>query len=213
MCSDVQWRTRERARWGAKWASIFGEWWFGASVQRKSAWRQTFHNFWSVPALSSDFKPLLHDIVSSHLGRRRPHSMRRVYKNLCPATISASIMVANMWKNSLKNVESNNNKILYETLLDLFVQRNGTYFLNKPRINWHRLNRSNCMLCVFFTERCILDAGASYNKRCCCNIELTELQGKILHFLFVRFGNWKYLYLGEKRLQGLIIKNMLKYTN
>jgi len=25
-----------------------------------------------------------------------------------------------MWKNSLKNVESDNNKILYETLLDLF---------------------------------------------------------------------------------------------
>ena len=35
-----------------------------------------------------------------------------------------------MWKNSLKNVESDNNKILYETLLD-FLQRNGTYFLNK----------------------------------------------------------------------------------
>jgi hypothetical protein len=32
--------------------------------------------------------------------------MRRVYKNLCPATISASIMAENMWKNSLKNVES-----------------------------------------------------------------------------------------------------------
>jgi len=60
--------------------------------------------------------------------------MRRVYKNLCPATISASIMVANMWKNSLKNVESDNNKILYATLLDFFLQRNGTYFLNKPRI-------------------------------------------------------------------------------
>ena len=44
--------------------------------------------------------------------------MRRVYKNLCPATISASIMGANMWKNCLKNVESDNNKILYETLLD-----------------------------------------------------------------------------------------------
>ena len=29
-------------------------------------------------------------------------------------------MAANMWKNSLKNVESDNNKILYETLLDLF---------------------------------------------------------------------------------------------
>jgi len=60
--------------------------------------------------------------------------MRRVYKNLCPATISASTMAANMWKNSLKNVESDNNKILYKTLLDFFLQRNGTYFLNKPRI-------------------------------------------------------------------------------
>ena len=62
---------------------------------------------------------LLYD-VSSHLGRRRPHSMRRVNKNLCPATISASIMAANIWKNSLKNVESDNNRILYETLLDFF---------------------------------------------------------------------------------------------
>jgi len=65
-------------------------------------------------------RTLLYDIVSSHLGRRRPHSMRRVYKNLCPVTISASIMAANMWKNSLKNVESDNNKILYETLFDFF---------------------------------------------------------------------------------------------
>jgi len=46
--------------------------------------------------------------------------MRKVYKNLCPTTISVSIMAANMWKNSLKNVESDNNKILYENLLDFF---------------------------------------------------------------------------------------------
>jgi len=46
--------------------------------------------------------------------------MRRVYKNLCPVMISASKMAANMWKNSLKNVESDTNKILYETLLDFF---------------------------------------------------------------------------------------------
>ena len=46
--------------------------------------------------------------------------MRRVYKNLCSATISASIMAANMWENSLKNVESDNNKILYKTLFDFF---------------------------------------------------------------------------------------------
>ena len=42
--------------------------------------------------------------------------MRRVHKNLCPARISASIMAANMWENILKNVESDNNKILYENL-------------------------------------------------------------------------------------------------
>jgi len=49
--------------------------------------------------------------------------MRTVHKNLCPATISASTMAANMWKNSLKNVESDNNKILYETLLDFFYSK------------------------------------------------------------------------------------------
>jgi len=38
-----------------------------------------------------------------------------------------------MWKNSLKKVDSDNNKILYETLIH-FLQRNGTYFLNKLRI-------------------------------------------------------------------------------
>jgi len=46
--------------------------------------------------------------------------MRRVYKNLCPAKTSASIMAVNMWKNNLKNVESDINKILYENLLDIF---------------------------------------------------------------------------------------------
>ena len=63
---------------------------------------------------------LLYDIFSSYLGCRRPHSIRKVYKNLCPATISASLMVANMWKNSLKNIESDNNKILCETLFNFF---------------------------------------------------------------------------------------------
>ena len=42
------------------------------------------------------FQGLLYDIVSSHLGRRRPHSVRRVHTNLCPATKSASVMAANM---------------------------------------------------------------------------------------------------------------------
>jgi len=46
--------------------------------------------------------------------------MRRVYKNLCPATISASLVAANMWKNGLKSVESDNRKILYENLLGFF---------------------------------------------------------------------------------------------
>jgi len=68
-------------------------------------------------------RTLLYDIVSSHLDYRRPHSMRRVYKTLCPPSINASIMAANMWKNSLKKVESDNNKILYETLLDFFTMK------------------------------------------------------------------------------------------
>jgi hypothetical protein len=82
------------------------------------------NGLFSISDLSLHFpqisRTLLYDTVSSHLGYRRPHSMRRVYKHLCPATISASIMEANMWKNSLNNVESDNNKILYETLLDFF---------------------------------------------------------------------------------------------
>jgi len=50
-------------------------------------------------------------------------------------------MAANMWKNSLKNVEFDNNKILYETLLDFFLQQNGTYFLNKPHIILQRIQQ------------------------------------------------------------------------
>jgi len=48
--------------------------------------------------------------------------MRRVYKKLCPTMISVSTMAANMWKNSLKNVECDNNNIIYETVLDFFLQ-------------------------------------------------------------------------------------------
>ena len=54
--------------------------------------------------------------------------MRRVYKNVCPATISASIMAANMWKNSLKKVESDNNNILYETLFDFLNSETALTF-------------------------------------------------------------------------------------
>ena len=68
-------------------------------------------------------RTVFYDFVSSHLRYRRPHSMRRLYKNLCPSKIRASVMAANMWKNSFKNVESDNNKIL--TLLD-FLRLNGT---------------------------------------------------------------------------------------
>jgi len=54
-------------------------------------------------------------------------------------------MAANMWKNSLKNVESDDNKILYETLLNFFLQRNGAYFLNKPRIMYNFLTLSSIL--------------------------------------------------------------------
>jgi len=41
-------------------------------------------------------RTLLYDIFSSHLVYRWPHSVRRVYINLCPPMISGSIMAANM---------------------------------------------------------------------------------------------------------------------
>ena len=91
----------------------------------------------TISDLSLHFPPNFKDsgIVSSPLDYRRPHSMRRVYKNLCPATISASIMVRICEKkNDLKNVESDNNNIFYEKLLDFCLRRNGSYFLNNPRI-------------------------------------------------------------------------------
>jgi len=49
-------------------------------------------------------RTLLYDIVSRHLRYRRTHSMRRVYKNMCPAKISALMMAENIWKIILKNV-------------------------------------------------------------------------------------------------------------
>jgi len=49
--------------------------------------------------------------------------LRRVHKNVCPTTISNSIMAANMWENSLKNVESDKNEILYETLVYFFTAK------------------------------------------------------------------------------------------
>ena len=41
-------------------------------------------------------------------------------------------MAANMWENSLKNVESDNNKTLYKTLVNFFTGKQ--YFFNKPHI-------------------------------------------------------------------------------
>jgi len=67
--------------------------------------------------------------------------MRRVYKNLCGATISAAIMAANMWKNILKNVESDNNKILYETLLNFFFT--AKRYLLSEKASYMNIYKSN----------------------------------------------------------------------
>ena len=79
-----------------------------------------------------------------------------------------------LWKNSLKNVESDDNKILYETLLDFFLQRNGTYFLNKPRMCTHLcldlrstfvsfrfLELKCCKKRHFTVPRCVLRSNGS----------------------------------------------------
>jgi len=117
--------------------------WVNDYVVRKVNERVRDDRRFTISDLSLHFpqisRTLLSDIVSRELGRRRPHSMRRVHKNLCPATISVSIMEANMWKNSLKNVEYDNNKILYETLLDFFFTAKR-YFLKKPHNKHHRFS-------------------------------------------------------------------------
>ena len=100
--------------------------------------------------------------------------MRRVYKNLCPATISASIMAA---KSSLKNVESDNNKILYETLLEYFLKRNGPYFLNTPRASVHI---AYCLQICSFSFTC-KDYDGYISPRCRILAEKTmELQSPLL---------------------------------
>ena len=44
-------------------------------------------------------------------------------QKLVPRYVKCLKMAANMWKNSSKNVESDNNKILYEYLLDFFTAK------------------------------------------------------------------------------------------
>ena len=73
-------------------------------------------------------RTLIRDTVSSHLGRRPPHSMSRVYKNLCPATIIASTMAASMWENSLKNVESDSNNIFIRNRTRFFYTETALTF-------------------------------------------------------------------------------------
>jgi len=103
-----------------------------------------YHPPYSPHLAPSDFHLFLH--IKKFLGGKRfddgddlkvavqkwPTSMRRVHNKIVPATISASIMAAKMWKNSLKNVESVNNKIFTKSY-SIFLHRNGTYFLNEPR--------------------------------------------------------------------------------
>jgi hypothetical protein len=97
-------------------------------------------NEWTCPPYSpdlaqSDFHPFLHP--KKFLGGKRfddDDDLKDVAQKwltsqtatFCeggiqtPATVSNSIFAADMWKNILKNVESDNNKILYETLFDFF---------------------------------------------------------------------------------------------
>lgn len=55
----------------------------------------------------------------------------KIYKNLFPTLISASIMC----KSSLRYIESDNNTFLTKSSSILFLNPNGTYFLNMPRKN------------------------------------------------------------------------------
>ena len=53
-------------------------------------------------------------------------------------------MAVNMWINSLKNVESDNNEILYKTLLDFFYSKTVLTFWISLLIKLYSLNIENC---------------------------------------------------------------------
>ena len=82
--------------------------------------------------------------------------MRRVYKNLFPATISASVMAANMCKNSLKNAESDNNKIFLRNFTLSLLQRKGNYFLNNLRL--YVTSRCRCVYVISAASRLFIDS-------------------------------------------------------
>jgi len=65
----------------------------------------------------------LKDAVQKWLTSQAAAFYEEGIQKLVPRYDNASIMAANMWKNSLKNVESDNSKILYENLLDFFTAK------------------------------------------------------------------------------------------
>jgi len=65
----------------------------------------------------------LKDAVRTCLTSQAAAFYQEGIQKLVPTKISASIMAANMWKNSLKNVESDNNNIFYETLLNFLTAK------------------------------------------------------------------------------------------
>ena len=62
----------------------------------------------------------LKDAVQKWLTSQAAAFYEEGIQKLVPRYDKCLNMAANMWKNSLKNVECDNNKILYETLLDFF---------------------------------------------------------------------------------------------
>jgi len=92
-------------------------------------------------------RTVLYDIVSSHLGYRRPRSMRRVYKN------------------SLKNVESDNNNVLYETLLDFFYSETVlTFWISLLLTNFKRAISFTVHVIIFFQQKHITAGHQSFNE-------------------------------------------------
>ena len=115
--SDNKWTTPVQPRFCAKWLSplptskgICAKWLSPLPTPTEvpgwqAIWRQRWPERWSEEVAN----------IAGGCNLRGGYT-----KTCCPATISASIMAANMWKNSLKNGDSDNNKILYENLLNFF---------------------------------------------------------------------------------------------
>ena len=109
-----------------------------------------------------------------------------------------------MWKNSLKNVESDNNKNSNETLFD-FLQRNGTYFLSLVLSVYLRLGFPSALFPSDFPTK-TLYAHVLSSIRAACPAHLIRLD---LITRIIIFEEYRSLSSSHSFLHSLVTSSLL----